>query len=110
MTDRKPSIAERKSALEFKLEILRQKREWDEWMIEREMIPKAWRKMEEIAPCSMPKKKLNLCLDQDVVKFYRGLGRGYQARINAILRTWMHARIAKVIEGHGDSDWDGKPL
>ncbi len=38
-----------------------------------------------------PKKSLTLRLDADVLGWYRKQGKGYQTRINAILRTYMDA-------------------
>ena len=110
MADRKKTIAERKAELEVSAELLKLKRDWAHWQAEFEMIPTDWRRMEKIAPCTTPKKKLTVTLDQDVVKFYRSLGRGYQGRMNAILRTFMLARISKLIEEFGDKDKDGKML
>ncbi len=36
-----------------------------------------------------PKKSLTLRLDADVLEWFREQGKGYQTRINAILRTYM---------------------
>ena len=38
-----------------------------------------------------PKKSLTLRLDADVLEWFREQGKGYQTRINAILRTYMKA-------------------
>ena len=39
----------------------------------------------------MPKRKehTNLRIDADVLAFFRGQGRGYQTRINAVLRSYV---------------------
>ena len=41
----------------------------------------------------MPSKKASITvrLDSDVLEWYRKQGKGYQTRINAILRTYMEA-------------------
>ena len=36
-----------------------------------------------------PKAVLNMRVDQDVLDFFRRTGRGYQTRINAVLRTYV---------------------
>jgi uncharacterized protein (DUF4415 family) len=36
-----------------------------------------------------PKKVLNMRIDGDVLKFFREFGRGYQTKINAVLRSYM---------------------
>lgn len=38
-----------------------------------------------------PKKAVSIRLDQDVLDWFKGNGRGYQTRINAVLRTYMDA-------------------
>lgn len=38
-----------------------------------------------------PKVPLNLRLDADLVEWFRGQGRGYQTRINAVLRSFYEA-------------------
>lgn len=39
-----------------------------------------------------PKRSVTIRLDDDVVEWFRGQGRGYQTRINAVLRLYMEAR------------------
>ena len=48
-----------------------------------------WRK----ATLRMPQKKesVTLRLDHDVLAWFRGSGRGYQTRINAVLRSYIQA-------------------
>lgn len=38
-----------------------------------------------------PKKAVSIRIDQDVLEFFKSAGRGYQTRINAILRSYMDA-------------------
>jgi len=38
-----------------------------------------------------PKLAVSLRLDADVLRFFRGLGAGYQTRINEVLRVFMNA-------------------
>jgi len=51
--------------------------------------PDFWRK----ATVRMPQKKesITLRLDRDVLAWFRSLGRGYQTRINAVLRSYAQA-------------------
>ena len=47
------------------------------------------------ASVSMPERKqtMTIRLDSDVLEFYRRMGRGYQTKINAVLRSYMeHAK------------------
>ena len=39
----------------------------------------------------LPKKAVSIRLDQDVLAWFRKQGRGYQTRVNAVLRTYMQA-------------------
>ena len=51
--------------------------------------PDFWKK----AVLRMPQKKesLTLRLDHDVVAWFRGTGRGYQTKMNAVLRSYVRA-------------------
>ena len=51
--------------------------------------PDFWKK----AVVRMPQKKesLTLRLDHDVLVWFRGTGRGYQTKMNAILRSYMRS-------------------
>jgi uncharacterized protein (DUF4415 family) len=40
-----------------------------------------------------PKARLTIRVDRDVVKWLKKNGRGYQTRINAILRSYMEAQV-----------------
>lgn len=39
-----------------------------------------------------PKAHVSLRLDADVLRFFKSQGKGYQTRINAVLRTYMDAQ------------------
>jgi uncharacterized protein (DUF4415 family) len=39
-----------------------------------------------------PKEAISIKLDRDVLAYFRKAGRGYQTRINAVLRRYMQAR------------------
>ena len=53
------------------------------------LTPDFWKKAEVRMP--LKKTSVTLRLDQDVLAWFRGLGRGYQTRINAVLRSYAHA-------------------
>lgn len=46
-----------------------------------------WSKAEWVVPVA--KKALSIRLDQDIVDFFQASGKGYQTRINAVLRHYM---------------------
>ncbi|WP_323022973.1 BrnA antitoxin family protein [Pararhodobacter sp.] len=39
-----------------------------------------------------PKQMISLRLDPDILAFFKAEGRGYQTRINAVLRAYMEAQ------------------
>jgi uncharacterized protein (DUF4415 family) len=107
MTDRRRSKAEERSYGE----LMRELHELEAWNADRKlkerMIPRDWRKLEKTAPTRPKKTRITAAFDADVARWYRGLGEGYQARMNAVLRAYMHAVISKEIERQGDRDWKG---
>ena len=42
------------------------------------------------------KKQLTLRLDSDVLDWFKGQGRGYQTRINALLRAYMDEHLSRT--------------
>lgn len=43
-----------------------------------------------------PKKQITLRIDSDVVEWYKKQGRGYQTRINSLLRAYMKEHKRKT--------------
>ena len=52
-----------------------------------------WDKAVMVGP--LTKKAVSIRLDQDVLDFFKAAGRGYQTRINAILRSYMNAQKSR---------------
>lgn len=46
-----------------------------------------WSKATTVLP--EPKAVLNMRVDRDILDFFKGQGKGYQSRINAVLRTFV---------------------
>ena len=61
-------------------------------------IPDAWATLEKEIDVTEKRVKITLRLDESVVKFYRGMGNGYQARINRILATYAQLKISNLKE------------
>jgi uncharacterized protein (DUF4415 family) len=70
---------------------LRQMRDAD---IDDSEIPRLSKSFWKNAKLAMPepKDRLTIRVDHDVVKWLKKAGRGYQTRINAILRSYMNAQ------------------
>lgn len=68
----------------------------DELFLEtaRKEIPEAWHTLETDIEAQAPKQKVTLYLDRAVIQMFRKMGKGYQARINRVLETYMQMRIA----------------
>lgn len=64
----------------------------------RDEAPDAWHMIEADFDCFAPKQKMTLYLDAPVAKAFKAMGKGYQARINRILGTWMEMKIGHVME------------
>lgn len=64
----------------------------------RREVPDAWRTLEFDLDVEEPKQKVTLYLDRSVARLFRAMGKGYQARINRILATWMQMKIAEKAE------------
>lgn len=61
----------------------------------RKEIPEAWHTLEMDVEAEGPKEKVTLYLDRAVARMFRHMGKGYQARINRILETWLQMKIAE---------------
>lgn len=73
-------------------------------------LPPDWDKIWEDQDKRDPKRvKITILLDDDVVRFFKGLGPGYQPRMNRVLRAFMHFRLAKLINGPDTTDYILKP-
>lgn len=49
-----------------------------------------WKNARVVMP--VPKQAISIRIDEDVLSFFKGLGPGYQSRINAVLRSYMEAK------------------
>ena len=73
-------------------------------------LPNEWDEIWQEEDRRDPKRtRVTIRLDGDVVKFFKGMGAGYQTRINRVLRAFMHFRLAKLLEGPDTTDFVLKP-
>lgn len=59
-------------------------------------IPSGWLIAED--PIEPAKTRVTMCLDADMVRWFRKLGPRYQVRMNAILRMYYHGVVSGEIE------------
>lgn len=69
-------------------EIEAQMRDDPEWA---EFMDIDWSKATLVIP--VPKDAISIRLDRDVIDFFRADGKGYQTRINAVLRHYMEETL-----------------
>ncbi len=79
--------------------------EWDirHPLFLRGRIPREWHEIAQEP--TRAKRRLTIRIDEDVVKFFRALGPGYGPKMNLVLRTFMHARLAGLVDGPESLDY-----
>ena len=99
MPDLKKQTPRQRAQMTYMMDVMR-RLEWDlHNTIELTgRIPEDWHRIATATPRSA-KVKVTLDLEADVVKFFKSMGQGYGPRINDVLRSYMHARLAGVIRG-----------
>lgn len=80
--------------------------EWDlhQRILTEGRIPDAWH---DIAAerNETTRSRVTIRLDGDVVKFFRQMGPNWQPRLNEVLRSFMHARLAGLLRGAETMDY-----
>ena len=115
MTERKRSKAEERAFAELR-PALKELEALETWMkmeyikLRHDMIPTAWSSIEEDVPVRPRKVRVNASYDADVAGFFRSMGQGYQARMNAVLRAYMLAIQSREIRSRKNEDWLGKEI
>jgi uncharacterized protein (DUF4415 family) len=110
MTERKRTKRQERSHVEMMAEIDAIDGWWRDRQLKDRVIPPEWHRLDTTAPVRPRKTAATLRYDDDLLRWYRGLGRGYQGRMNAVLRAYMLAVICKEIERLGDRDSAGRPI
>lgn len=70
-------------------------------------LPRDWSGLETAAPVARARTRVTIRLDADMVRWFRKLGPGYQARINQVLRIYWLALIEGKISAHWDEEAAG---
>ncbi len=65
-------------------------------------VPMEWSKLEAQESVEPHRTRVTLRLDSDMLKWFRKLGPGYQARINQILRIYWRGVMLGQVEAHYD--------
>jgi uncharacterized protein (DUF4415 family) len=56
--------------------------------------PDFWEKTQPVE--AENKEQITLRLDREVLRYFRGAGKGYQSRINAVLKSYVEAQAKKA--------------
>lgn len=107
---RKRSRAEERALTQSVTNLEDQMRDMEKFLRARRVLPPDWYALHHKTPTVPSKVRLTLRVDRDMLEWYRGLGRGWQSRMNAVLRAYMDAVIAREIEQAGDRDLADRPL
>lgn len=99
MPDLKKQTPRQRAQMTYMMDVMR-RLEWDlHNTIELTgRIPEEWHRIATATPRAA-KVKVTLAREADVLKFFRSMGEGYGPRINDVLKSYMHARLAGVIRG-----------
>jgi uncharacterized protein (DUF4415 family) len=65
-------------------------------------LPREWHALTDVAH---RRRMVSMRVDEDVLRFFRSLGPGYQRRMVLVLRAFMHARRAQMLEGPESIDY-----
>lgn len=63
-------------------------------------LPDDWTGLDYGEPVARHKTRVTLRMDTDMVRWFRKLGPGYQARINRVMRIYWTALLAGHIKGY----------
>lgn len=63
-------------------------------------LPLGWDALEIHDPVAPHKTKVTMRLDDDMLKWFRKLGPGYQARINQVLRIYWRGLRMGLVQSH----------
>lgn len=77
---------------------LMERDDWDATHALYDIAPSAWHTIMADIDCHEPKDKLTLYLDKSVARTFKAMGKGYQARINRILQTWLSMKMAEKFD------------
>jgi uncharacterized protein (DUF4415 family) len=72
--------------------------------------PAAWARVEREVPVRPRKVRVTAAYDEEPVEWFRAMGLGYQARMNAVLKAYMLAMKSREITSRKDVDWKGDEI
>jgi uncharacterized protein (DUF4415 family) len=73
-------------------------------------MPTEWAGVEARVPVRRRKVRITAAFDEDIARFFRSLGHGYQARMNAVLRAYVYGILSRQIGSRRNEDWMGREI
>ena len=73
-------------------------------------MPFEWASVEAKVPVRRKKVRIHAAFDEDIAKFFRAMGHGYQARMNAVLRAYVCGVRSRQIASRKNEDWMGNEI
>ena len=99
MTDLARMTPRQRSHYTYMMDVM-SRLEWDfhNAIHRRGRIPSEWTDIARTTP-RQTKQKVTFEVEADVLKFFKQMGKGHGPRMNDVLRAFMHARLAGVVDG-----------
>lgn len=115
MTDRKRTKAEERAYAELhevvrELDAYRVFRKVEYEKLKLDNLPPAWDRIDEEVKVRPGKVRVTAAYDADVAGFFRAMGMGYQARMNAVLRAYMLGIRSREVRSVKNEDWLGDAI
>ena len=101
-----PSKTQQAASDEARLQIMKMKMELQQAHENGLLVPDGWEVI-DTEPPAQPKRRVTVRLDADMLDWFRGMGPGYQTRMNRVLRLFMLHSISGELEGKWERGWDG---
>lgn len=109
MSEPKRTRSETQSHAEMMIELMDIETDIRNRHLKRTIMPEDWSTIAAERP--VPKKaRMTTLVDEDVLRWFRRHGPGYQARVNRVLRAFMLSVISKELAGAYTTDWKGDPI
>ncbi len=110
-TQRKRTVTQERARLELFRETEKARKFLELQKMKDGLIPPDWVKESDDMVPKQKKIRVTVALDEDVTKWFRRMGPGYQTHVNNVLRMFMLNVISKEQEGFYDRALiDGRPL
>lgn len=106
MTKKTPTVAQSEAGHEAQFLELRLEMEMRARHRKGLLLPPGWQE-EASRPRTREKRKITMRVDEDVLKWFKGLGPDYTGRMNRVMRYFMLNVVSGELNGEWERDWGG---